>query len=293
MTATEHTRASIAAAAESFRPPTGRTSRMPTAASSRRAADRQITADDGRVVWDLDAYRFLDAPTPYTAHPSLWRQGQLLTLDGLYEVAKGIYQLRGYDLSVMSVIEGEAGVIVVDPLISCETASAALRLYREHRGERPVVAVLYTHSHADHFGGIEGVVTPDDVAAGRVAIIAPTGFMEHAVAENVFAGTAMTRRAGYMYGAALAKDPAGQVGAGLGMTTSTGRVSLIPPTVDVERTGQELTVGGVRMVFQLTPGTEAPVGDELLPARPPRPVHGGEHLAHAAQHRHAAGRAGA
>jgi alkyl sulfatase BDS1-like metallo-beta-lactamase superfamily hydrolase len=223
-----------------------------------RANARQVTADDGRVVWDLDAYRFLDEPAPDTAHPSLWRQGQLLIRDGLFEVVPGIYQLRGFDLSVMSVIEGETGVIVIDPLISRETAAAAWALYQEHRGPRNVVAMIYTHSHIDHFGGVKGIITEEDVESGRVAVIAPEGFMEAAIAENVFAGTAMARRSGYMYGAALAKGPHGQIGAGLGQTTSTGQPTLIPPTIDIKATGQELTIDGVRIVFQVTPGTEAP-----------------------------------
>jgi alkyl sulfatase BDS1-like metallo-beta-lactamase superfamily hydrolase len=222
-----------------------------------RSAARQVTAADGRVVWDLDAYAFLDGPAPDTVNPSLWRQGQLLTRDGLFEVVPGIYQLRGFDLSVMSVIEGDEGVIV-DPLICQETAAAAFALYRQHRGDRPVRAMIYTHSHLDHFGGVKGIVSQEEVDAGSVSIIAPDGFMEHAVAENVFAGTAMARRAGYMYGAALDKGPTGQVGTGLGQTTSTGEPTLIPPTVDITTTGQEMTIDGVRIVFQVTPGTEAP-----------------------------------
>jgi linear primary-alkylsulfatase len=223
-----------------------------------RATSRTITNAEGRVVWDLDAYRFLDGDAPDTVHPSLWRQGQLLIRDGLFEVVPGIYQLRGFDLSVMSVIEGDTGVIVIDPLISKETAAAAFALYQEHRGPRPVVAMIYTHSHIDHFGGVKGVISDDDVASGRVQVIAPEGFMEAAIAENVYAGVAMGRRAGYMYGAALAKGPRGQIGAGLGQTTSTGEPTLIPPTIDITSTGQELTIDGVRIVFQITPGTEAP-----------------------------------
>ncbi|HUS41335.1 MAG TPA: alkyl sulfatase dimerization domain-containing protein [Ilumatobacteraceae bacterium] len=223
-----------------------------------KATTRQITAADGRVVWDLDAYRFLDEPAGDTAHPSLWRQGQLLIRDGLFEVVPGIYQLRGFDLSVMSVIEGETGVIVIDPLISKETAAAAWALYQEHRGPRDVVAMIYTHSHIDHFGGVKGVIDEADVDAGRISIIAPEGFMEEAVAENVFVGTAMGRRSDFMYGAALPKGPDGQIGCGLGQTTSTGEPTLIPPTIDITHTGQELTIDGVRIVFQMTPGTEAP-----------------------------------
>ncbi|MFC9324556.1 alkyl/aryl-sulfatase [Kitasatospora sp. NPDC057015] len=214
-----------------------------------------VKAADGRVIWDNDAYDFLKADCPPTAHPSLWRQGQLVAKQGLYEVTDGIYQVRGLDLSNMTLVEGDSGVIVIDPLISAECAAAALELYREHRGPRPVTGLIYTHSHGDHFGGARGVL-PEGHAP--VPVIAPEGFLEHAVSENVYAGNAMTRRAMFMYGDRLPKAPHGQIGAGLGMTTSTGTVTLIPPTVDVTRTGQEETVDGVRIVFQLTPGTEAP-----------------------------------
>ena len=162
-------------------------------------------------------------------HPSLWRQSQLCAKQGLYEVVEGIYQVRGLDLSNISFIEGDTGIIVIDPLVSTETASAALALYRTHRGERPVVAVIYTHSHVDHFGGVLGVTSQADVDAGKVAVLAPEGFTEHAVQENVYAGTAMARRAGYMYGAALDRGPQGQVGCGLGQTPSTGEVAIIVP----------------------------------------------------------------
>jgi len=211
-----------------------------------------------RVVWDLESYAFLDAECPATANPSLWRQSQLNLIHGLFEVTDGIYQVRGLDLSNMTLVEGERGVVVIDPLICSETAAAALALYREHRGNRPVTGVIYTHSHVDHFGGVKGVVDSADVAAGRVPVLAPEGFMQHAISENVYAGTAMSRRAVYMYGALLEKGPAAQIGAGLGQTNSTGTVTLIAPTLDIVRTGQEETIDGVRMLFQLTPGTEAP-----------------------------------
>lgn len=221
--------------------------------------DPPIVRDaDGRVVWDLDSYSFLEGEAPETVNPSLWRQSQLLIKHGLFEVIPGIYQIRGFDLSVMTLIEGTAGVVVIDPLISCETAAAGLALYREHRGDRPVTGMLYTHSHADHFGGAKGVTTQADVDAGRVPVLAPDGFLEHAIAENVYAGTAMARRAGYMYGAVLERGPRGQVGAGLAQTTSTGTFSLIPPTLTITHTGQVEVVDGVRMVFQMAPGTEAP-----------------------------------
>ncbi|HET6213034.1 MAG TPA: alkyl sulfatase dimerization domain-containing protein [Micromonosporaceae bacterium] len=215
-----------------------------------------IKGQDGRVVWDCEAYSFLSGECPDTANPSLWRQAQLLSRYGLYRVVDGIYQVRGLDLSNMTLVEGDRGVIVIDPLISVETAAAALALYRQERGDRPVTAVIYTHSHADHFGGVRGVL-PDGPPDG-VPVIAPAGFLEHAVAENVYVGAAMTRRAMYMYASELDPGPAGQLSCGLGLTTSVGRVSLIAPTLDITATGQEETVDGVRMVFQLTPGTEAP-----------------------------------
>ena len=221
-------------------------------------SDAVVRGTDGRVVWDADAYGFLDAECPDTVNPSLWRQGQLNAIAGLFEVTEGIYQVRGLDLSNMTIVEGDTGVLVIDPLISAATAAAALALYREHRGERPVTGLLYTHSHIDHFGGARGVVSEEDVASGRIPVFAPEGFLEHAVSENVYAGGAMSRRATYMYGALLPKGPSGQVGAGLGQTTSLGTVSLIPPTVDITHTGQEETVDGIHMVFQMTPGTEAP-----------------------------------
>ncbi|WP_435598465.1 alkyl/aryl-sulfatase [Streptomyces anulatus] len=217
-----------------------------------------VTSGDGKVLWDNDAYAFLEGEAPDTVNPSLWRQSQLVQIQGLFEVVPGIYQVRGLDLSNVTFVEGTEGVVVIDPLLTVETAEAALALYREHRGDRPVTGVVYTHSHVDHFGGVKGVTTQEDVDAGRVPVLAPEGFTEHAVAENVYAGTAMARRAAYMYGAALARGPQGQVGAGLGQTTSTGTVSLIAPTVDLTTTGQEEVVDGVRMVFQMAPGTEAP-----------------------------------
>ncbi len=211
---------------------------------------------DGRVVWDNDAYAFLDDPCPDTANPSLWRQSQLCARQGLYEVTGGVYQVRGLDLSNMTLVEGDRGVIVIDPLVSVETAAAALALYREHRGDRPVTGLVYTHSHVDHFGGAEGVVEPGN--PGGVPILAPEGFLEQAVSENVYAGTAMARRGVYHTGALLERGPSGMIGTGLGQTASLGRVSLLPPNRDVTSTGQEEVLDGVRIVFQLTPGTEAP-----------------------------------
>jgi alkyl sulfatase BDS1-like metallo-beta-lactamase superfamily hydrolase len=224
-----------------------------------------ITDADGRTVWDLDSYAFAGVEAaPETVNPSLWRQFRLLMRHGLYEVVPGIYQVRSFDLSNVTFVEGDEGVIVIDPLISAETAAAALALYRERRGDRPVTAVIYTHSHADHFGGVKGIVDEADVAAGRVPILAPQGFLEHAVSENIFAGAAMTRRAAYMYGALLPRSPEGQVSAGLGLTTSVGQVTLIAPTLEIAHTGQTEVLDGVPAEFQLTPGTEAPAEMNFL-----------------------------
>ena len=217
-----------------------------------------VKAADGRVVWDNDVYAFLGGDTPTSVHPSLWRQSTLAAKQGLYEVVEGIYQVRGLDLSNVSFIEGDTGVIVIDPLVCTETAAAALALYRAHRGSRAVSAVIYTHSHVDHFGGVLGVTTQADVDAGKVAVLAPEGFLEHAVQENVYAGTAMARRAAYMYGTVLARGPQGQVGCGLGQTPSTGEVAVIVPTVDITMTGETHTIDGIEIEFQMAPGTEAP-----------------------------------
>ena len=215
-------------------------------------------AADGRVVWDNDVYSFLAGDAPPSVHPSLWRQSTLAAKQGLYEVVEGIYQVRGFDLSNISFVEGDSGIIVIDPLVSTEVGAAALALYRKHRGDRPVVAVIYTHSHVDHFGGVLGVTSQADVDAGKVAVLAPEGFIEHAVQENVYAGTAMARRATYMYGTLLARGPQGQVGCGLGQTPSTGEVAVIVPTLDIRETGEKHTIDGVEIEFQMAPGTEAP-----------------------------------
>lgn len=220
--------------------------------------DSPVVGEGGKVLWDNSTYSFLEGEAPDSVNPSLWRQSKLASVGGLFEVAEGIYQVRGMDLSNASFVEGNEGIIVIDTLLSVETGTAALALYRKHRGDRPVKAVVYTHSHADHFGGVKGFVTQDEVDAGAVKIFAPDGFTEEAVSENVYAGTAMNRRAGYMFGAALTRGPQGQVGAGLGQTLSTGTVSLIVPTDVITTTGHEETVDGVRMVFQMAPGTEAP-----------------------------------
>ncbi|MGA9675469.1 MAG: alkyl sulfatase dimerization domain-containing protein, partial [Mycobacterium sp.] len=218
-----------------------------------------VKAADGRVVWDNDGYAFLSGPAPASVHPSLWRQSTLAAKQGLYEVVPGIYQVRGLDLSNITFVEGDTGIIVIDPLVSTEVAAAALELYRTHRGDdRRVVAVIYTHSHVDHFGGVLGVTSQAEVDAGAVAVLAPEGFTAHAIQENVYAGPAMTRRATYMYGTLLARGPQGQVGCGLGQAPSTGEVALIVPTIDIQTTGEAHTIDGVEIEFQMAPGTEAP-----------------------------------
>jgi alkyl sulfatase BDS1-like metallo-beta-lactamase superfamily hydrolase len=185
----------------------------------------------------------------------------LNSIAGLFRVVDGVYQVRAFDMSNMTIVEGDTGIIIIDPLISTECAEAALTLYRTNRPERagaPVKAVIYTHSHVDHFGGVRGVVSDEDYRAGRVEILAPVGFLEHAASENVYAGTAMGRRAQYMYGPYLERGHRGQVDCGLGKNQSTGTISLLAPTIDITTTGQEVTIDGVTIVFQLTPGTEAP-----------------------------------
>ncbi len=221
-------------------------------------ADPKILGTGGNLVWDLNAYDFLKGPAPASVNPSLWRQSQLLARHGLFEVTRGVWQVRGFDIANVTFIAGKTGWIVIDPLTSTEVAKAALDLANEQLGARPVVALIYTHSHGDHFGGARGVVAQADVDSGKVKVIAPAGFLEHAVSENVIAGPAMNRRASYQFGTFLPKGATGQVSAGIGLGISAGTMSLIPPNVEITRTGQDLTLDGVRVQFQLTPGTEAP-----------------------------------
>ena len=220
--------------------------------------DPVIKRDDGRVAYDISAYEFLRDSAPETANPSLWRQAKILTMHGLFKVCDRIYQVRGFDVSTVSFIDAGTGWIVVDPLTSVEAARAALELVTEHVGKKPVLAVIYSHSHVDHYGGVGGVTSAADVASGAVRIIAPEGFLEHAVSENIIAGPAMSRRARFQFGLTLPAGADGEMTSGLGPRPSLGSLSLIAPTDGVSRTGQEIRVGDVTMVFQLTPGTEAP-----------------------------------
>jgi alkyl sulfatase BDS1-like metallo-beta-lactamase superfamily hydrolase len=221
---------------------------------------RQIKGESGAVVWNMGSYDFLLQGQDFdSVHPSLQRQAVLNMGYGLYEVVPGrIWQVRGFDLSNISFIKGDTGWIVFDPLISKETAAAALFLANEKLGTRPVVAVVYSHSHVDHFGGVRGVVNEADVAAGKVQIIAPVGFMQAAIEENVYAGNAMIRRGFYQYGLLLPRSPFGHVDQAIGKAPSSGTTGLIAPTRTISGDVEELTVDGVRMVFQNTPGTEAP-----------------------------------
>ncbi len=210
--------------------------------------------------WNMEVFSYLDNGTcADTINPLLCRHARLNNINGLFEVVPGIYQVRGYDMTTMSLIKGNNGWIVIDPMHSVETARAAMDLVNRTLGYYPVKAVIYSHPHADHYQGVKGVVTDEEVAAGDVEIIAPVGFMEHAVSENVYAGTAMQRRATYMYGSRLPRDEKGLVDNGLGKYPSVGRSSLIAPTIDINSTGQTLTIDGVKMEFQYTTNTEAPV----------------------------------
>jgi alkyl sulfatase BDS1-like metallo-beta-lactamase superfamily hydrolase len=218
----------------------------------------QIRADDGRVVWDFDAFDFLTGEPPLTAHPGLWRHARLNNNAGLFVVTDGIWQLRGFDLANLTLIEGETGWIVVDPLTTRETAAFALAFARRHLGDRPVSALVYTHCHVDHFGGALGVVTAAEAAERRIPIVAPAGFMEEATSETVLAGNAMGRRALYQFGRDLPRSPADMIDGGLGKTVALGRIGILPPTIDVAEPEREMVIDGVRFVFHNVPGSEAP-----------------------------------
>lgn len=212
----------------------------------------------GKPVWNLDAYAFVTGAAPDTVNPSLWRHMTHLKHHGLFQVTPNVWQVRGFDVSNMTVIRGTTGWIVIDPLTGTETAQAAMELVNQTLGKRPVSAVIYSHSHGDHFGGVKGVVDPADVASGKVPVIAPAGFMEEATSENVMAGGAMMRRAAYQFGTGIKPGATGQMGSGIGMGISAGTLSLIPPTDTVGKTGDTRTVDGIALEFQLVSGTEAP-----------------------------------
>ncbi|MEQ1496285.1 MAG: alkyl sulfatase dimerization domain-containing protein [Novosphingobium sp.] len=220
--------------------------------------DPIIRNGKGQPVWNLAGYAFVTGAAPASVHPSLWREMGILRHHGLYEVSDGVWQVRGFDVSNMTVVRGATGWIVIDPLTTRETAAAAMELVNAKLGARPVVAVIYSHSHADHFGGVRGVVSDADVKSGKTAIIAPGKFMEETASENVMAGAAMGRRANYQFGVGLSPGPQGQMGSGIGMGVSGGEITLIAPTDTIERTGETRVVDGVALEFQIVSGSEAP-----------------------------------
>ncbi len=236
----------------------------------------QIRTADGRVVWDFDSFSFIQGDAPDTVNPSLWRQALLNNQAGLFKVTEGIWQLRGFDLANLTLIEGRTGWIVVDPLTTRETAAAALAFARQHLGDKAVTAIVFTHSHVDHFGGALGVLSAREVAERKVPVVAPAGFMQEATSENVMMGPAMTRRAGYMYGAHLERSATGLVDNGLGKAPAMGQVGILAPTVQITEARQELVLDGVRFVFHNMPGAEAPA--ELTFSLPERRAFGGAEL---------------
>ena len=221
--------------------------------------DGTIPGPGGKPAWDNNQYDFLkNEQAPPTVNPSLWRQARLNAINGLFKVTDRVYQVRGLDISNMTIIEGDTGLILIDPLLTNETAKAALELYLKNRPAKPVVAVIYTHSHADHFGGGKGVITEEDAKSGKVKVIAPDRFMDYAVAENIIAGNAMGRRAQYQFGSALPVGERGQIDTGLGKALARGTASLIPPNDLIKQTYETRTIDGVEIEFHLAPSSEAP-----------------------------------
>ncbi|MFM5950885.1 MAG: alkyl/aryl-sulfatase [Novosphingobium sp.] len=217
-----------------------------------------IRNSQGKPVWNLAAYDFVSGAPPVTVNPSLWREMINLRHHGLFQVSDGVWQVRGFDVSNMTLIRGETGWIVVDPLTTRETAAAALELANSKLGARPVIAVIYSHSHGDHYGGVRGIVNEADVKAGKVTIIAPDFFMKETASESVMAGAAMGRRATYQFGTSLTPGPRGQMGSGIGPGLASGEITLIPPTDSILKTGDTRTVDGINLEFQIVSGSEAP-----------------------------------
>ncbi len=218
-----------------------------------------VKNSEGRVVFNYDDFKFIKGDAPNSVNPSLWRQSILINgYAGLFKVADGIYQIRSADVSNMTIIEGNKGLIVIDPLAAEEPAKAGMELYYKHRPKYPIVAVIYTHSHVDHYGGVKGVVTEEEVKKGKVKIVAPDGFLEHTISENVYAGTAMSRRAIYGYGSLLERSAKGTVGSGIGTTGAGGNVTLIPPTLIIKKDGEKHKFAGIEIEFMLVQNTEAP-----------------------------------
>lgn len=218
----------------------------------------QVHSASGELLWDFDSFQFQSGKAPDSVNPSLWRQALLNNHVGLFQVHERIWQLRGFDLANMTLIQGDSGWIVVDPLTSRETAAVAIAFAREHLGEHPVSAIIYTHSHADHFGGVLGVISAEQARAEAIPILAPAGFLEEATSENVLVGTAMARRAGYMYGKSLPRNAQGLIDNGLGKAVAFGSIGLIPPTQVITQPHQEVILDGLQFVFHNVPGSEAP-----------------------------------
>jgi alkyl sulfatase BDS1-like metallo-beta-lactamase superfamily hydrolase len=221
-------------------------------------ADPVIKTADGKLVWNLDAYAWMDGAAPATVNPSLWRHMKLLRKHGLYKVSDTVWQVRGFDVSNMTVVQGDTGWILIDPLTTKEAAAAALELVNQQLGTRPVTGVIYSHSHADHYGGVRGVINDADAKSGKVAVIAPVHFVEEASSENVLAGPAMGRRANYQFGAGLLPGPQGQMGSGIGKGVSSGAITLVTPNDLILKTGDTRVIDGVTLEFQMVPETEAP-----------------------------------
>jgi alkyl sulfatase BDS1-like metallo-beta-lactamase superfamily hydrolase len=217
-----------------------------------------VKAQDGNTIWNQPAYGFIQGNAPASVNPSLWRQAKLNNIHGLFKVTQGVYQLRGFDLANMTLIEGKTGWIIVDPLTSKETSIRAFSFATQHLGKKPIKAIIFTHSHVDHFGGALGILSSEDIKSQNVRIIAPQGFLEESVSENIIAGIGMSRRSIYMYGSRLARSERGHVGSGLGKEPAVGAIGILRPTEIINQTPQELEIDGIRLIFQYTPASEAP-----------------------------------
>jgi alkyl sulfatase BDS1-like metallo-beta-lactamase superfamily hydrolase len=256
--ATPATRAVLAEAARNLPPEDGQDFEFAQRGFIATWPESVIRQSNGQPSFNLAGNDFVEGPVPSTVNPALWRQNRVTRAEGLFRLAPGLYQVRNFDNSSVSFIETPRGWIVIDPLTVEEVARAAFDLLKKHVADKPILAVIYTHSHTDHFAGATGIIDPRDVAAGRIQVIAPKGFVEEVVSEWMLAGTAMGRRAFYQFGYFLPRDPKGHIGMGLGPAIAAGKQGFIPPTLEIERTGQSLTIDGVELVFQMTPGAEAP-----------------------------------
>lgn len=256
--ATAATRAVLAQAARDLPPEDGQDFEFAQRGFIATWPEKVIRQANGKPGFDLAGNDFIEGPAPDTVHPALWRQNRVMRAEGLFRIAPGLYQVRNFDNSNVSFLETPKGWIVIDPLTVADVARAAFDLLKQHVADKPVLAVIYTHSHTDHFAGAPGVVDPADVAAGKVQVIAPKGFVEEVVSEWMIAGNAMGRRAFYQFGYFLPRGPKGHAGMGMGTAIAAGSQGFIAPTVEIERTGQSVTIDGVEIVFQMTPGAEAP-----------------------------------